>query len=62
MSRNIRKRTFEYVRTAKIHINLRFRAVRSESLLDAFCIANDVKFLHADNEDSDLTALMRRLT
>ena len=50
-----------YVRTAKIQIRLRIRAVWSESLLGAFWIAKDAKFLHAGNEDSDQTARMRRL-
>ena len=46
---------------AKIQISLRIRAVWSESSLGAFSIAKDTKFLHADNEDSDQTARMRRL-
>ena len=33
MSRNVRKRTFEHVRPAKIQISLRIRAVWSESSL-----------------------------
>ena len=38
------------------------RAVWSESSLGAFfLIAKDAMFLHADNEDSDHTARMRRL-
>ena len=53
MSFDVRERTFGHVRTAKIQIRLRFRAVWSESSLDAFWIAKDVKFLHAYNEDSD---------
>ena len=36
MSRNVRQRTFENVRTAKIQISLRIRAVWSESSLGAF--------------------------
>ena len=32
-----------------------------ESSLGAFWIGKDSKFLHADNEDSDQIALMRRL-
>ena len=51
----------KHVRPAKIHISLRIRGVRSESSLGAFCIAKDAKFLHADDEDSDPTARMRRL-
>ena len=35
MSLDLRKRTFEHVRTAKIQISLLIRAVRSENLLDA---------------------------
>ena len=61
MSRNDRKRTFGKVRPAKIQIRLRICAVWSESSLCAFWIAKDAKFLHADNEDSDQTARMRRL-
>ena len=49
------------MRPAKIEIRLRIRAVWSESSLGALRIANDAKFLHADNEDSDQTAQMRRL-
>ena len=37
------------------------RAVLSGSSLDNFWIAKDAKFLHADYEDSDQTARMRRL-
>ena len=61
LSRNVRKRTFEYVRPAKIQIRLRFRAVWSESSLDAFWIDKDAKFLYADIKDSDQTAWLRRL-
>ena len=61
LSRNVRKRTFRHVRPAKIQIRLRIRAVWSESSLVAFWIAKDAKFLHADNEDSDQTARVRRL-
>ena len=42
-------------------ICLRIRAVCPESSLDAFWIANDLKFLHVHNEDSNQTARMRRL-
>ena len=45
MSRDVRKRAVEYVRPAKIQINLRIRAVWSESPLPAFWIAKDAKFL-----------------
>ena len=37
------------------------QSARSESSLGTFWIAKDAKFLHADNEDSDQTAWMRRL-
>ena len=51
-----------YLRTAKIQISLRMRTFGSESSLCAFWIAKaDAKLLHADNEDSDQTAWMRRL-
>ena len=49
--RNVRKRTFGHVRTAKIKISLRIRTVCSGSSLAAFWIAKNAKFLHADNED-----------
>ena len=49
------------LRSAKIQISLRIRAVWSESSLGAFWIAKDAMFLYADNEDSDKTARMRRL-
>ena len=45
---------------AKILISLRIRAVWSESSLGAILIAKDAVF-HADNEDSDQTARMRRM-
>ena len=63
MIRNVRKRTFGCVRPVKIPISLRCRAVWSESSLGAFWIAKilDANILHADNEDSDQTARMRRL-
>ena len=37
------------------------RAAWSESSLDVFWIAKDAKYPHADSEDSDKTARMRRL-
>ena len=40
-SHNVRKRTFRYVRPAKIQISLRIRVVRSESSLGIFWIAKD---------------------
>ena len=46
---------------SKIQISLRIRTDRSESLQGAYWIAKDAMFLHLDNEDSDQTALMRRL-
>ena len=55
-SRNVRKRTFGYVRSAKIQISLCIRAVWSESSLGAFAIAKNAKFLQADNEVSYQTA------
>ena len=55
-NRIARKRTLEHVRPAKIQIRLRIRAVWSESSLGAFWIAEDAKFLHADNEGSDQNA------
>ena len=61
LSRNVRERTFWQMRPAKIQIRLRICAVWSESSLGAYWIAQDPKFLHADNEDSDRTARMRRL-
>ena len=61
LSRNVRKRTFWRVHPAKIQISLRVRAVWSESSQGAFWITKDAKNLHADSEDFDLTAQMRRL-
>ena len=58
---NVRKSIFGPVRPAKIQISLRIRAVWSESSLGTLRIAKDAKFPHADNEDSDRTAQMRRL-
>ena len=49
------------MRPAKIQISLRMLAVWSESSAGAFWIANDAKFLHADNEDSKQAARMSRL-
>ena len=34
----------------------------SDHNLDTFCIAKDAKFFHADNEGSDQTALLHKLT
>ena len=61
MSLNVRKRTFDHVRTANIQISLRMVAVWSESSPGAFWVDKDAKFLHAVDEDSDQTARMRRL-
>ena len=61
ISLSVRKRTFGHVRPAKVQISLRICTVWSESSLDAFWIAKDAKFLHADNSDSDQTARMRSL-
>ena len=47
-----------HMHPTKIQIRLRKCAVWSESSLGAFKIANDAKFLHADNEDSDQTVRM----
>ena len=55
------KRTLGHVRPSKIQISLHIRAVWLNSLLGAIWIAEDAKFLHADNEDSDQTARMYRL-
>ena len=52
MSRNVRKRTFGYVRPAKIQFRLRICAVWSGSSLGAFRIAENAEFLYLDNEDS----------
>ena len=49
------------MRTAKFQITLRIRAAKSKYSLGAFWIGKDASFLHADNEDSDQTAWMRRL-
>ena len=61
INHNVRKCNFKHVRPAKNQIRLRIRAVWSESSLGAFCIAKDATVLEADNEDSDQTALIRRL-
>ena len=49
------------MRPAKIQISKRIRVDWSEPALAFFWIAKDAKFLHAENEDSDQTARMRRL-
>ena len=61
-SHNVRKQTFCHERSERISISLRIRAGWSEPSLDAFWIAKDEEFfLHADKEDSDQTARVRRL-
>ena len=62
-NRNVRKRTVvhESVRPAKIQISLRIRAGWFESSPGPFWIVNAAKALHANNEDSDQIARMRRL-
>ena len=61
LNRNVRKRPFGHVRLVKIQISLRIRAVWSESSLGAYWTAKGAKFLHANNEDFNQTARMRRL-
>ena len=51
MIRNIWKSILGHVRPAKVGISLCIRTIWSESLLGAFWIAKDAKFLYADNED-----------
>ena len=55
------KPTKWYVRPAKTQISLGIGPVWSESSLCTLRVANDPRFLHADNEDSDQTARMPRL-
>ena len=60
LSRNVRKRT------SKQYTQRRFRsacafAQSDQNLHWRFWIVKDAKFLHADNEDSNQTAPMRRL-
>ena len=61
MSPTVRKHISGNGRPVKIQISLCIRAVWSESSLGALWIAKNTNFLHADNEDSDQTARMRRL-
>ena len=49
------------MRPAKTQISLGIRPVWLESSLCAQWVANDPRFLHADNEDSDQTGRMHRL-
>ena len=58
---NVRNRTCRHVRPGKTQISLCILTVWSESSLGAFWIVKDAKSHHADIEDSDQTALMRRL-
>ena len=58
---SVRKRTSGHACPANIQISMHIRAVWSISPLGAFLIVQNVKFLHADNKNSDLTARMRRL-
>ena len=53
MSRNVRKRTFWHVSSKD--------SVWSESSLDAYLIAKNVKFLHAVNEDGQADLSPRRV-
>ena len=61
MNRNVRKRTFWYVRPTKTQISLRIRAVWSESSLSAWRNFVFLAIQNALSEDSDQTARMRRL-
>ena len=60
LSLNIRKRTYKHVRTAKIQISLRIRAVWSESSLGAFLDSQWYSFFMR-TMGTDRTAQMRRL-
>ena len=51
MSLSVSKQTFRHICIVKIQISLCIHTIWSESSLGAFIIANDAKFLHADNED-----------
>ena len=53
MNHNVKKRSFEHVRPAKIQISLRITAVWSESPMGVFWIAKGAKFLQGDKEDPD---------
>ena len=56
MNYKLRKCTFSHVCPVNTQISLHVCTVLSESSLAAFWIAEDVKFLHRDLEDSDQTA------
>ena len=51
MSRKVRKRTFGHAHPAKIQVNLRIDAVRSEISMAIYWIPKAAKFLHPDSED-----------
>ena len=55
------KRTVGHVRPAYSEDSDQPAQSDQKSSLDAFWIAKDAKFIHADNKDSDQTARMRRL-
>ena len=55
------KRQKTYLHPVKTQVSLCICAVWSESSLTAFWIVKGVKFLYADNEDSDQTTRMRSL-
>ena len=63
MSRNVRKRTYGYVHPAKIQISSSCAFVQSSQNLHwaHLYICKEANFLHADNEDADQTAQVRRL-
>ena len=61
ISRYAASLTRRHVRPAKTQISLRMGAVWSESSQSTLWVAEDPKRLHAEREDSDLTARMRRL-
>ena len=61
VSENFRKRTFGHVRPAKIQSSLRILGIWSHSSMSLVWIVKVAKFCHADNEDLDQTARMRRL-
>ena len=50
MSSNVIKRTVGHIRREKIQINLRIRAVWSESSLGELWTAKDAKYIHVDSD------------
>ena len=60
MLRNVRKRIFRHLRSAKIQLSLLIRTVWSEFSLGTFLIPSDTKYLHED-KDPEQAAQMRRL-